>query len=144
MKGAGSLLLTIVLGLVLGALVWLSSYWVFEWDSAAPLGYLLIVAILMLAVSLALPGRPGVISNGFFLGALLALMPFVGLMAFTALLIVAFADDGIQRSFVAVGSLVLAIVLVLAILAGYLRLRRKKVQAAGDREKEAARTDERH
>jgi hypothetical protein len=122
MKGAGSVFSTIFLGLVLGALVWLGAYWVFKWGSFAPQGFAPIIAVPMLVVSLALPGKPGVISNGLLVGAVVAMLSAVGLMWFYTLLIVGFADDA-QRSFVAVGSLVLANVLMLVIVAGYVRRR---------------------
>jgi hypothetical protein len=138
------LFLTIVLGLVLGVLVCLGAYWLIWWEITAALGFLVIVAILMLVVSLALPGKPGVISNGLFMGAVVAMLSAMGLMGFVALVIVSaglLLVDVVQESFVAVGLLVLAIVLTLGIFADYLRLRGKKVQAAGEMEKELARGD---
>jgi hypothetical protein len=119
--GLSRLLFTFFLALVLFAFVWSSVMKFFPWSTTLGI-ILLVAATLLLAVSLVLPRRLGVIANGVLLGG--------ALTAMSAGTTVPIAVDSV------LDVLVVASALATTILVGYLRLGRKTAPAVPDRDED--------
>jgi hypothetical protein len=125
-SGVSRVVVTFFLGLMLFAAAWIGVVVLSRWDNTLGI-VLLVIASVMLAVSLVLPGRPSIVSDALLLGG--------GLMMLPAMVLAQRLSGGAQGMFVVV------VALTVTVVVGYVRFGRKASPDVPEQADDLALTD---